>query len=857
MPTNSFEQKFLDALRNIFVGAQVEGDSGYINLMRIKSRYFDQGVFPRLMKDIDSACRPFESAFREELFDKLYDFFKAYFSESGSIYFRRTPGHQNVYDKVYTDDRDVILFWKTHMLYYVKTDRLFKNMEITVDEMVFSFNVERMELKRANEKRELIYTFKAIWNGKLMLTVDYSERGRKTSPDEIVRAARANGLNLNEEMLERACRVFEKQAEVDFFINKDAGGFLREQFDLWLFQYVFRGSSDFNEVRLKQLQVIKEMAYQIIDFIAQFEDELVMIWNKPRFVRNSHYVITLDHLLGKAVAAEAPAPFDRLRGRSLWEKVRAHAGMAAQVEEWRELGMIEDGFKLEMLSETDLAGEPLYPQYRHLPLDTKHFADLELEILGLFENLDEALDGWLVHSENYQALNTLLPKFKERVQTIYIDPPFNLNENADYYYNVNYQNSTWLTILQNRLQIAKEFLAQKQSSIFVRVGHDGNMLVRLLLTDVFGQENYRNEIIVRRTEESKGEFIKQFDSMRSMTVNYDNIYWFTVLPDIRFKPITKFISGKRSQAHWHSFWKAEDRPNLRYEILGVDLSEKTNGQWMWSKNRAEKAVNNYIEYLNIYNQTKESLEIYWERTGRCLEFIKRDGSGLGAIKYWIPPREFVISDNNWSDIRGYSNHWEFKTENSEPLLMRIIENITQDRNIVMDYFLGSGTTTAVAHKLGKKWIGIEMGDHFTSVILPRMKKVLAGEQSGISKEVGWTGGGFFKYYELEQYEDTLRRANYDPEAYLLAGMDDPYSSYVFLRDLKLLDGLGLDYTNDRVEVHLEALYSGIDLAETVSCVCGKWIKRITADEVEFEDGTTASLEHPDWSMIKPLVWWAA
>src|SRR2546425_10265558 len=116
------ERKFFDALRDLFVGAPVDGESGYINLMRIKSRYYTDSVFPRLTGDIEKALEPFP-AFRDELFERLYDFFHRYFSESGSIYFRYTPLYQNVYERVYTDDRDVMLFWKTHMLYYVKTDR--------------------------------------------------------------------------------------------------------------------------------------------------------------------------------------------------------------------------------------------------------------------------------------------------------------------------------------------------------------------------------------------------------------------------------------------------------------------------------------------------------------------------------------------------------------------------------------------------------------------------------------------------------------------------------------------------------------------------------------------------------------
>ncbi len=182
---NRYEQQFLDALRDLFVGAQVEGESGYINLMKIKARYFEQGVLPRLKEDVDDACAPFEPSFREELFDKLYDFFKRYFSESGSIYFRSTPLHERVYEKVYTDDRDVMLFWKTHMLYYVKTDRLFNSMDVAIEDTQFYFDVTNLQHKRANEKRELMYALEAVRDGKIVLRVTYSEKGRKTKAEEI------------------------------------------------------------------------------------------------------------------------------------------------------------------------------------------------------------------------------------------------------------------------------------------------------------------------------------------------------------------------------------------------------------------------------------------------------------------------------------------------------------------------------------------------------------------------------------------------------------------------------------------------------------------------------------------------
>jgi adenine-specific DNA-methyltransferase len=266
------EARFYRALRDVFVGAEVEGESGYINLMAIKSRYYEDGVFPRLKQDIEEVLEQFPE-FREELFDKLYTFFSRYFSESGSIYFSFTPLHQNIYERVYTDDKDVMLFWKTHMLYYVKTDRLFRNLEVELGGFKFFFDVSTLEHKRAMEKREIVYDFRTKRkDGTLVFNVCYSEKGRKTKVDEILRECRRQGVGVSEDVLERAFQVFARQSEVDYFINKDAKAFLREQFNLWLYQYVFAGESEWTETRIKQLQTLKDIAFKIIEFISQFGD---------------------------------------------------------------------------------------------------------------------------------------------------------------------------------------------------------------------------------------------------------------------------------------------------------------------------------------------------------------------------------------------------------------------------------------------------------------------------------------------------------------------------------------------------------------------------------------------------------
>jgi len=451
------EQLFYDKLKDIFIGAKIEGNSGFVNLMKIKSSYFDI-VFKELKKEIDEKLKEFPD-FKEEIYDKLNTFFSTYFSESGSIYFTYTPLKSKIYDKIYTDQDDVILFWKTRMLYYVKTDRLWNDLTVEYNKdnvkYIIKFDVSKLEHKSANEKREVIYELNYIKNNEVSFYVLYSERGRKTEFGEITRKLNTNRIYLNEEDIEKIFKIFEKQNEVDYFINKDAKSFLREQFDLWLKNYLFDDESDFSEKRIKELKTLKEIAYKIIDFVSQFEDELVKIWNKPKFVLNSNYVITLDRIANKN------------GGMEIIKKILNHERINDQINEWKELKIVDNNFRKEDIIQMGLI-ESLNPKYKFLPIDTKYFKDLELDILSLFDNLDKELDGWLIHSENYQALNTILPKFKEKVQTIYIDPPYNTGSD-EFIYKDRYQSSSWLTMLENRLSFA-QVLMNDSSSIFISIG---------------------------------------------------------------------------------------------------------------------------------------------------------------------------------------------------------------------------------------------------------------------------------------------------------------------------------------------------------------------------------------------------
>ena len=815
------EQKFYKALQDVFIGAKIEGEGGFVNLMRMKSNYYRK-IEDLLKKDIDSALQNYPK-FRDELFDKLYSFFSRYFTESGSIYFNSTPFHNNIYEKVYTDEKDVILFWKTQMLYYVKTDRIFRSLPVEFDGFKFYFDASKIQSKKANEKRSLIFELSKVRDdGTIVFAAEYSERGRKTKQDEILKVIKRKGIAITEEQLERAFRVFEKQSEVDFFINKNAKAFLQEQFKLWSYQYFWEGAKEWSADRVNQLQILKDIAFKIIDFISQFEDELVKIWNKPKFVKNSNYVITLD----------------RIKEKKLIEKILKHKNIKDQIKEWQELDIVDDKFKIKDIFETDLTGKHLVKKYEHLPIDTKYFKDLELEILGQFDDLDKSLDGWLIKSENYQALNTILPKFKEQVQTIYIDPPFNLDSSDQFLYRTNYKDANWATLLENRLRITKDWLNEK-GSIFVRCDYNGNWIVRPIMDEIF-DNHYKNEIILSKSAKLT-EKINKYHSA------HDSLYFYTKSEEYDFEPATK----RRNEPKWRGM----HLPGIRWSPIPDEYVK------LFSKENLKEKNGKFVTRARII-LGKELLPPegrHWALSQESIFELEKEGKIKLNEKGEPQTEEAEIQKltDNWTDWVGYSSIWGFTTENNEKVLERVIRTSSSKKDdVILDFFLGSGTTTAVAHKLGRKWIGVEMGEHFYDIILPRMKKVLAYDKSGISKEIKeYKGGGFFKYYELEQYEEALANCKYEDGDLFNAPGSSPYQEYVFMKDEKMLKAMEIDYKEERVKVDLDKLYPNIDIAETLSNLTGKWIKKLSDGEIEFEDGTKINTKDLDYKLIKPLIWW--
>ena len=760
------KQKFINILENMFIGVSISSDNdnnndifsqhnqqarakqGFVKLLQAKSNYFN-AFKDNFIQKIESKTAN-NDALKTEFYDKLYDFFHRYFSPTGSVYYHQTPLFYNVFTKTYEKitSKDTELFYKTNMLYYIKSDKIYKAMKVELENKNFiEFDIQNLGEKTANQKAEIIFEFANVnlQNNTLTLQAQYSQKSKITKKDDIIKQANKSGFSLTENDLDKAINAFNKQSSFDFFINKNAAEFLCNELDLYIYQYLFSQQSNFNENRIKQISDLKQIACELIDFISKFENELVKIWNKPRFVLNSNYLVSIKTLAEKG--------FDV-------NKIYKHKNYEQQKEQWNNLN----------LKNADLLNN-------FHAIDTKFFEDLKDEIESLFSQNER--NGILIKSENYQALNSILPRFKNNIDLIYIDPPFNTG--SDFAYIDKFQDSTWLTLMNNRLEIAKDLLSEK-GSFYLHLDHNADYYGRILLNDVFGKENFQREIIWE---------LKGVSGYKSL--------------------IDGFVRGHET---------------ILYS--SKTLNPIFNKQYLEYDEKQLKRFSSIDENGRRYKTITKERRLYLD-----------ESKGLSMSDVWSDIASFQTIVNSTERI----NYKENLTQKPEALLARIIKASSNENSIILDYHLGSGTTAATALKLNRKFIGIEMGEHFYSVIIPRMIKTLSGEQSGISKDCDYKGGGIIKYYEMESYEQILNTIsiNAPPEKYIEYSKKygfDNNNSDPFLFDTKLSE-----FFNNDLQLNFEKIYKNIDLKETILNATGYEVAKIDfeTNEVKFKNGKIENL----------------
>ena len=357
------------------------------------------------------------------------------------------------------------------------------------------------------------------------------------------------------------------------------------------------------------------------------------------------------------------------------------------------------------------------------------------------EKISRNEQNLFIKGDNLLALKALEQDFAGKIKLIYIDPPFNTGV-AYEQYDDGLEHSLWLTMMKSRLEILRNLLSS-DGAILVHIDYREAARLKLLMDEVFWG-NFRNEIIVKRGTKNVQN---QFDTIDSLASGHDSILVYTKSSDTRFKHC-KSTLDEVQPGSWNNHWRGTDRPTMRYEIFGI---KPESGQWRWSEERTKKAIKSYQEYIKNYSKDMTIDEYYVMKLtdkGKKIDFVRL--SSTGKPEHYIPPRTYRITSDVWMDVMTSGKITSMIHEKHEELLFRIISWLTEPNDWVLDSFAGSATTAAVAHKLGRRWIAIELHEEQAEKdALPRLTRTIKGEnKEGISKEVKWKGSGGFRYCVL-------------------------------------------------------------------------------------------------------------
>ncbi|QLB14745.1 hypothetical protein A6B39_04395 [Mannheimia granulomatis] len=386
-------------------------------------------------------------------------------------------------------------------------------------------------------------------------------------------------------------------------------------------------------------------------------------------------------------------------------------------------------------------------------------------------------ENLIIKGNNLIALHSLKTQFKGKVKLIYIDVPFNTG-NDSFAYNDKFNRSTWLTFMKNRLEVAKELLSD-DGVIFIHCDYNEDGYLRVLLDEIFTEENFVANIAVRsstpsgtKTAHREKKIIKQKDTILFYKKN-----------SIQLKP--QYYAREHWDTHY-SLFLSKTEQGYKFTKL-IDLLKENGFSYdsldeidprneeirkfiVNNKNSIGRLQSHKNKELENLSRTKYKDKIYEHIIDDKTVGIYFNGSvftpiaqGLKDIIVGKVLKEYwgILLCDFWDDIDFQNTQNEggisFPTgKKPEALLYRIIDMTTKEGDIVLDYHLGSGTTAAVAHKMKRQYIGIEQMNYIENLAVTRLNKVIEGEQSGISKALNWQGGGEFIYCELAQWNEEAK-----------------------------------------------------------------------------------------------------
>jgi len=774
-----------------------------------------------------------------EIYEHLYRFFERYYDNGDFMsrrYFARETGGKAAPYAVPYDGREVYLHWANRDQYYIKTSEYLTNFtfdiakKFTKEERATYKMPDTLKLhcriveaaegehnnNKTTDKTERFFMIYAdqpvvMENGELFLQFEYRPDKEKSGTaakwqekriDEaesaILHALTGIGdaASYNEALrseigedktkrtlLRKYLNQYTKRNTTDYFIHKDLGSFLKRELDFYIKNEIMRlddiESADVPHVQayLDKIKVLRKIAGQLITFLAQLEEFQKKLWLKKKFVTETQYCITLDRI-----------PED------MYAEIAAND---AQRAEWASLFAIDelDGYS-EPLSVDFLKANPF------LVLDTAFFtSDFKDALTAGIQDFDENLDGLLIHSENFQALGLMQDKYREQVKCIYIDPPYNTDANAILYKN-NYKHSSWLSLMESRLNISKNYLRPSDGVLVIAIDDAENANMQSIipssktLTPVSVIHNPGGTMGKNFSKSGEYALFIHDDDKRTIAMENraDN-------PDVRdfmntakgagenylrtsgkncFYPVfvrNGSVIGFGDVCHdsYHPT-RNEKKSDGIIEVYPID-SEGVERKWVLARETADE----FIHQLKVKTDSK---------TG--LLRIERTKDEINYKTIWIDKK--YSAKKYGTELLGDIIPNTRKMPPLYPKSLHLVKNCiragmnNQNAGIVLDFFAGSGTTGHAVIEQNRelntdiRYALAEMGDHYNTVTRPRIIKSIYSRDWKKGKPVSRDGiSHAFKYIRLESYEDTLNNLSFKDNAsrdQALQGNDDFRRDYM-------------------------------------------------------------------------------
>lgn len=366
----------------------------------------------------------------------------------------------------------------------------------------------------------------------------------------------------------------------------------------------------------------------------------------------------------------------------------------------------------------------------------------------------------IIQGDNLDALKSLLPFYAGSVKCIFIDPPYNTGS-AFSHYDDNLEHSLWLSMMYPRLELLRELLSE-DGSIWITLDDNESHYCKIICDEIFGRKNFVANVIWEK------KYAPQNDA-KWLSDNHDHILCYAKNKEIwrpNLLPRTEEMNAryKNPDNDYRGAWKAGDisvktyNPNTDFPITtpsGRIVYPPTGYCWRFSKEKLAELIADNRIYFGKEGNNVPAIK-------RFLSEVKDGTTSLTIWKY----SEVGHNQDAKKEIKAFNAEEVFDTPKPEALLKKILTIATNENDLVLDSFLGSGTTTAVAHKMNRRYIGIEIGEHAKTHVVPRLKKVIDGEQGGVSHSVNWQGGGAFRFCELgeevfDEYGSINSSINFD------------------------------------------------------------------------------------------------